>query len=616
MRCVAWRPAALWRVLVALLAAAWLAGGAWAQLARPPVIALNDKASTVAAEQQGLYWLDMTGTATVEQVAQTASVARFQPMREGHIYQAQPAGALWLHFRVDLDRSQWQGWLLEFPMPVLDLATVYLQDTRGQWQAQSAGDTLPVNSWPEAGRYATFRLNLAPGQPRDIYVRIRHTTPISLPVRFASQGAHDQRIQVEYMGLGMAFGALLLLIAACAAQAWVYRDRIYAWYCVYAGVMTLAVAAYTGVAAHLLWPGLGYWADASQGVLALLAAAAALLFVRQLTGTPARFRWVDRAVYVSGWAGVGLAGLFLFLSKPVALTVVGVYVGYAAIANTWIAWLAWRRGDVVGLWVLGAYLPLSLAVLMAVLRIFGLLPTSFGTQYAVVLGIALEVPMLLMALSIRSRERHGAQIREQALSSQDALTGLLAAHLFHDRLRQVVARHRRDRHAAAVVFIDLVNYNRIKNFHGASIAEQSLLRSVIKLRRLLRDVDTASRVGEARFGLVLEGVTSRSSVTDRAARLIAAGLMPLKGLKPEVTLQFHIAAVLLDERSMDATELAEALSDLLKGMSPRTRRPIRFLEPEATQRMPLDDGSVLDGTDSELPRGSDSAAASQVQSKL
>jgi hypothetical protein len=37
-------------------------------------------------------------------------------------------------------------------------------------------------------------------------------------------------------------------------------------------------------------------------------------------------------------------------------------------------------------------------------------------------------------------------------------------------------------------------------------------------------------------------------------------------------------------------------------MSPRTRRPIRFLEPEATQRMPLDEGSMLDGDDSELPR--------------
>lgn len=616
MRCVARGQLALLRILAAVLTMLWLTGTALAQPGKPPVIALNEMATSVAAEQLGLYWLETSGTSTVEQVAQTTTAARFQPMQGNHIYNVDANGALWLHFRVDLDRSQWQGWLLEFPVPVLDLATVYLQDGRGQWRAQSAGDTLPVNTWPEAGRYPTFRLNLSPGQPRDIYVRIRHTTPISLPVRFVSQGGHDQRIQVEYMSLGMTFGALILLIAACAAQAWVYRDRIYAWYSVYAGIMTMAVAAYTGVAGHLLWPGWGYWADASQGVLALLAGSAALLFVRQLTGSPARFRWVDRFIYLSGLAGVGLAVAFLFLSKPVALTVVGVYVGYAAIANTWIAWLAWRRGDVVGLWVLGAYLPLTVAVLMAVLRLFGFLPTSFGTQYAVVLGIALEVPLLLVALSIRSRERHGAQIREQALSSQDALTGLLAAHLFHDRLRQVVARHRRDRYSAAVVFIDLVNYQRIKSYHGASIAEQSLLRSVIKLRRLLRDVDTVSRVGEARFGLVLEGVTSRSSVTDRAARLIAAGLMPLKGLKPEVTLQFHIAATLLDERTMDAPTLAEALSDLLKSMSPRTRRPIRFLEPEATQRMPLDDGSQLDGGDSELPRAGDDHSAASIQSKL
>ncbi len=602
MRCVVRGLGVLGWALAVCLSVLAPVQGARAQPGRPPVITLNELVTTLPAEEAGLFWMDSAGTATIEQVSQPAAASRFAPMQNNHIYSAGEAGALWLYFRVATDRTSGQTWMLEFPMPVLDLATVYVQDARGQWQMQSAGDTLAVNTWPEAGRYPSFRLNLAPGQPRDVYVRVRHTTAISLPIRFTSQATHEQRIQIEYMALGMAFGALLLLIAACVAQAWVYRDRIYAWYSLYAGVMTLAVAAYTGVAGHLLWPGWGQWTDASQGVLALLAGAAALLFVRQLTGTPARFRWLDRAIYVSGLAGVGMAGIFLLLSKPVALAMVGGYVGYAAVANTWIAWLSWRRGDVVGLWVLGAYLPLTLAVLMAVLRIFGLLPTSFGTQYAVVLGIALEVPLLLVALSIRSRERHGAQIREQALSSQDALTGLLAAHLFHDRLRQVVSRYRRDRHSAAVVYIDLVNYTRIKNYHGASIAEQSLLRSVIKLRRLLRDVDTVSRVGEARFGLVLEGVTSRASVTDRAARLIAAGLMPLKGLKPEVTLQFHITAVLLDERCVDAPELAAALSDLLKSMSPRTRRPIRFLEPEATQRMPLEGITSMMDNDSELPR--------------
>jgi GGDEF domain-containing protein len=126
------------------------------------------------------------------------------------------------------------------------------------------------------------------------------------------------------------------------------------------------------------------------------------------------------------------------------------------------------------------------------------------------------------------------------------------------------------------------------------VAEQSLLRSVIKLRRVLRDVDTVGRVGEARFGLILEGVTSRTSVTDRAARLIAAGLMPLPGLKPDVTLQFHVAAVLLRERRVEPREVEESLAELLGSMSPRTRRPIRFLKPEDTLPAPLD-------TDSELP---------------
>ena len=69
----------------------------------------------------------------------------------------------------------------------------------------------------------------------------------------------------------------------------------------------------------------------------------------------------------------------------------------------------------------------------------------------------------------------------------------------------------------------------------------------------------------------------RTSVTDRAARLIAAGLMPLSGLKPDVTLQFHIAAVLLDERPMEPDDLVDGLVALLASMSPRTRRPIRFI---------------------------------------
>lgn len=560
-------------------------------------LVLDPSQESIAAAPHAQYWIDAGGRATLEQ----ARAASYTPLQPDQIFSGGRHTAIWIRLPLTPKPGETANWLLEFPAPVLDLVTLFTRQADGRWLARSAGDTVAVAQWPEPGRYPVFHLDDLPrNAPSELFMRVQHVTPISLPLRVAPQDAHEQRIQVEYMGMGMAFGALVLLIAACLAQAWVYRDRAYFWYSTYAMLMTLAVAAYTGAAGHLLWPHAPFWTDASQGVLGILAGGAAVLFVRHLAGLSARHRWLGHATRWLGNAAALLAPAYLFMDKPIAAALAGVYLTACVGASIFIAATTWRRGDVVGLWILGAYLPLGVAVLLVLLRVFGWLPISFGTQYAVVIGSAVEVPLLLVALSIRSRERHGAQIREQALSTQDALTGLLAPHLFHDRLRQVVARYKRDKESAAVVYIDLVNHARIKELYGTAVAEQSLLRAVIKLRRLLRDMDTVSRIGEARFGVILEGVDSRAVVTDRAARLIAAGLMPLQGLKPDVTLQFHIAAVLLDERIMEAAELGEALSTLMASMSSRTRRPIRFLQPENTQPAPLTTDSSLLASEDEV----------------
>lgn len=583
----------LWRVALAWLGLTCCAAAVAASA--PAAVTLADQ-QEIEGHAIAAAWFDANGAATIEQIVQGTAGAAFAPSDPDRIHSLGERGQLWLRWRLKRARNAENGWVLTFPMPALDAVTVYQQNERGQWVAQTAGDTLAVATWPEPGRYPHFRLELPPGQSREVYARIHHFTPANFPVRFMSESDYEERIQLEYLGLGMAFGALLLLITACVAQSLVYRDGVYAWYAGYALVTTLGVGAYTGAAAHLLWPGFGALADAPQAMLALLSGACAILFVRNLIGIAGRHHLIDRLVRGIGIAGVVLACAFPLLPKGPGLAMVGVYVAGATLINLWIAFDAWRRADQVGVWVLVAYVPLTIAVVLAVVRMAGWLPVSFATQYAVVVAMALEVPLLLVALNIRSRERHGAQIRELALSTQDALTGLLAAHLFHDRLRQVIARYKRDPDNAAIVFIDLVNYRAIQAQFGTAAAEQSLLRSVIKLRRLLRDVDTVSRVGEARFGLILEGVTSRIAVTDRAARLIAAGLMPLKGLKPEVTLQFHIASVLLQERVDEPEALVDALGALLASMSPRTRRPIRFLEAEVTQPADVDD-SVLPGAE-------------------
>jgi len=548
-------------------------------------------------------WVDTGGRATLEQVL--AQPSRFAPVPAGAQMEVGPARTIWLHLRVAREESARFPWRISFLQPLLDEVTLYQALDDGVWQAQNAGDSIPNSAWPEPGRVSSFRLDVPHGTVRDVYVRLRQATPIDVPIRLEGEPEHVHRLQLDYLALGIVFGALLLLIMGCMAQAMAYREPDYVWYALYAGVLSLALASYTGVAGHLLWPHNAFWADAAPGCLALVAGAAASLFVRHLCGLSARFQRLHWVVL-----GQGLIVLFAGLVYPwvprepmgVFLLLTGLPLSVAT--GLLCAGLTWRRGDPVGAWVVAAYSPVGIRSLFALASAQGLLHVNWFTQFGVAASMGVEVPLLLVALSIRLRERHGAQARAGALASQDALTGLLAEHLFRDRLRQVVTRARRDAEPAAVVMIDLVNHSTIRRACGAAVAEQSLLRAVIKMRRVMRDVDTISRIGDARFALIAEGLDSRRDVTGRAAQLIAQGLMPLKGLKPDVTLQFHITAVLLTERLHDPVELMDKLGELMADMSPRTRRPIRFLEPELTR--PMDLGSGPDSLNPQDYNGLDS----------
>jgi GGDEF domain-containing protein len=594
--------------LLALVLLCWPLRCAVAGPAVPPTILLDEAGGPRRDAPAGLEWTDAGGSTTLGQLL-AGDAGAFTPLDPERIRSLGTAGALWLHLRVARPPDSHTAWVAELPLPPLDAVTLYQPDGKGGWRAQSAGDRLPVVSWPEPGRYPVFQLEVPPGQTQDLYFRVQHNARSNIPLRIATLNDHALRTQLAYLGLGLVLGGLILLIATCLVQSWVFRDRAFFGYAGYATTMALALAAFTGAAGHLLWPRSGFVADAAQGGLALLSAAAAILFVRDLSGIGVRAPRLAAFALSSGLAGPVLLVVYSWMDRPPASILMGSYLALACALNLAIAWRSWRAGDKPSPWILAAYLPLAVALAATLGRVFGLAPASWANQYGMVAAMAFQVPLLLVALSIHSRERHGATTRELALSSQDALTGLLAPHLFHDRLRQMAARNRSGGESAAVLFIDLANYPAIRAQHGSAVAEQSLLRSVIKLRRVAREIDTLSRIGESRFGLLLERAGSRMAVTDRAARAIAAGIMPGKGQKPDLTLQFHVAAVLLDEVALETPQLAAALGALLDSMEPGTRRPIRFLGAPVTVPLELRASGTQDAADSGLPSAPGAAAS-------
>ena len=578
-------------------------GGALAQ----PITLLSDENPAQDLSAASLMWIDDKGQKSVTQVVAARAGLAFLPSKAESVHMLGRDAALWQHYRFTVQDKSKEHWMLEFPQPLLDRITVYQSSAAGKWTSQSAGDTIPVADWPIPGRYAQFNLDMHEGGVHDVYVQIRNVANISVPVRATTHGYQTQRLQTDYLIVGLVLGALMLLIITCIAQSWAYRDYTYSLYAAYALVLMLTMSAWTGVAGHLLWNQSAAWTDLAPGCLGVLTGSSALLFINHICGVNPRKKWFEPMLFALGLAGLPVAIAYGLIDRGAGVIMISIYLITVALLGIIKAITTWRRRDVVGLWVLAAFTPTAMATVLLVCNVMGFVPSSWLTRYALMIGLIVEVPLLLMALNIRSRERHGVEARAQAMPTQDALTGLLTAHLFQDRLRQIVLRSKRHKEPTAVVYIKLVNYSYIKKTWGAAVGEQSLLRSVIKLRRILRDVDTVGRADEAVFGLILEGVSERSTVTELAARLIAAGLMPLKGLKPEVVLQFHVAAVLLGQNPGSAVDIDNALTETLQQMGPRTRRPIRFLDHELTQPSPL-------GTQSEFePDQPDSGRRSPQQ---
>lgn len=242
----------------------------------------------------------------------------------------------------------------------------------------------------------------------------------------------------------------------------------------------------------------------------------------------------------------------------------------------------------MGLWTVLSSVPLVVVSALVVSRALDLPIFQLSAYTLVAPGFGVSQPILLVALYLRSKEMHMVLARQGGLATTDALTGTLASHLFFDRLGAAAERFRKNRVKAGVLYIRVANLAFVREQLGPRIVEQSLIRAAIKLRRTLSDADTLARLDDSTFGAIFEFVGSREILSERGARLIAHGLMPLKGLEPPVVLQFHVAGWILADQPASAAQINEGLISTLASMSPRTRRPIRFVD-EASRPSELAD---------------------------
>ena len=112
------------------------------------------------------------------------------------------------------------------------------------------------------------------------------------------------------------------------------------------------------------------------------------------------------------------------------------------------------------------------------------------------------------------------------LAYYDVVTGLPNRALLNDRIHMALAHARRDKQKLAIMMLDLDRFKDINDTLGHSMGDQ-LLRSVgNRLRNLLRDNDTVSRIGGDEFIVLLPNIVRDEDTIIVAEKIMKAFKKP------------------------------------------------------------------------------------------
>ncbi|MDF2463787.1 MAG: diguanylate cyclase [Ramlibacter sp.] len=536
------------------------------------ILELDTARQPVQLQDWGDAWIDTTGDTRVESVA-TDSRIEWAPTRHGTIYPIATGKTLWFRFTIP-PAPDAERWYLEIPYPSVNRVTLFTPDSVGQWIPQSAGDTLAVADWPVPHRHPLLPVLVSAEEPRKYLLRVENPHTFSAPLTFVSESHLSRSEQRTSLILGIYFGLAGLAVAVGLLSAVSLRDGSYGFYALSVALMGLAQAAMTGIGGLHLWPHWPAWNDVSSMVLPVLAVGSLLWFFSAVVSLRERSRNLDL-----------LMNILALLSAPVALGIVLVepslrfrlMVPYIVMTSTVAAaaviWAA-RRGDRYALGLLGGMLPVIIGAAFPLARLWGLIPVNFLTMHGMQVGIAIELPVLLVILMVRSQQRREHNRRIQGMDRIDPATGLINQQVFVERLARMMARSARLKYQSAVLVIDLVNRDHVRRIFGARSAEELPLRVAGRLLAAARDIDGVARLSELRFGMLVEGPLTAEEAASIGPRIVARCLMPFKNKPIEWVAHVRIAQTLAPTERAGAQQVIDRLSALLNNVTPDSKRAV------------------------------------------
>ncbi|MDP8984437.1 MAG: EAL domain-containing protein [Pseudomonadota bacterium] len=139
-----------------------------------------------------------------------------------------------------------------------------------------------------------------------------------------------------------------------------------------------------------------------------------------------------------------------------------------------------------------------------------------------------QVNGLEQAVTARTKGLETAHKQLRHMATHDALTGLPNRLLLEDRISRAIVHSDRHGHTFAVMLLDLDRFKLINDAVGHRAGDELLKEVALRLKGVVREVDTVARLGGDEFVLIIVPSPDPDLVKSTATRIITALNAPVR----------------------------------------------------------------------------------------
>lgn len=252
-----------------------------------------------------------------------------------------------------------------------------------------------------------------------------------------------------------------------------------------------------------------------------------------------------------------------------------------------------KQADALGTVTLQIVLGLCLASILVAVPVARAVTRPINSMSAAVQGFtddqwATELPQRRqdeIGVLARSFCQLRSQIRQQLaelqqrrvelehLAQHDTLTGLPNRALFADRMELALSTARRDNARLALLFIDLDRFKPINDRLGHATGDLILKGMADRIRGVIRESDTAARIGGDEFIVLLRNIQHREDAENVADKIREAAARPFACDGQTVALSVSIGFALYPDDGADLLSLSKHADKAMYCEKSRHRGP-------------------------------------------